>query len=380
MLLQNTKANLPYRMGLSLAVVGPLFNATVGLFGSPNYFGPVCADGTYDCVTSVIEAFMKANVGGVVKGAMGCAVNSTDTSGFAAALDIAKAADSVVVMAGLDSTIENESHDRVLLTLPGVQSLLIQEIIALGKPTTLVLINGGQISLDPVVINGVGSILEAWYPGPHGGEAIASAVFGVYNPGGKLPVTVYPANFTSEMRMSDMNMTTGNHATLNLSKINRHLLIGVGRSYKYYSGVPQWPFGYGLSFTTFSVVPSEGSFPSQRSLNLKNSTLQYPVYSVVVTNTGTRAGDAVVLAFSQPPARENHHSDPQPQKQLFGYQRVSLQPGQNATLVFPTTAHAFAQVTSRGERVCFPGLHRVMFSDGGILYLRSLALKFSLLK
>jgi hypothetical protein len=127
-------------------------------------------------------------------------VNSQSIAGFAEAIATAEAADYVVLMLGLNLTIEDEGLDRHNITLPGVQEQLAEEIIALGKPTVVVLINGGIIAIDWLSANAP-AILEAWYPGFYGAQAIASAVFGDYNPGGKLPVTIYNSQFTEQFDM-----------------------------------------------------------------------------------------------------------------------------------------------------------------------------------
>ena len=148
----------------------------------------------------MLQAFTDLNEGGNTTGALGCQVNSPSTSGFAEAIAVAEAADYIVLMLGLNLTIEDEGLDRHNITLPGVQEQLAQAIIAIGKPTVVVLINGGVIAIDWISENSP-AIIEAWYPGFFGATAIATTVFGDYNPGGKMPVTMYNSSFTSEFNM-----------------------------------------------------------------------------------------------------------------------------------------------------------------------------------
>ena len=148
----------------------------------------------------MLQAFTELNEGGNTTGALGCQVNSPSTSGFAEAIAVAENADYVVLMLGLNLTIEDEGLDRFNITLPGVQEQLAQAIISIGKPTVVVLINGGIIAIDWISEHSP-AIIEAWYPGFFGATAIATTVFGDYNPGGKMPVTMYNSSFTSEFNM-----------------------------------------------------------------------------------------------------------------------------------------------------------------------------------
>jgi hypothetical protein len=146
---------------------------------------------------------------------------------------VAKAADQLVVMLGISSNIETEGHDRTNTTLPGVQEELALQLLALNKPTVVVLLNGGIVSVDALLAKALPSnppaIVEAWNPGVRGGVAIAKALFGATNRWGKLPVTVYASSFSSLVDMLDMSMTSGLgrtceyrvHCTRNHSWINQ---------------------------------------------------------------------------------------------------------------------------------------------------------------
>jgi len=232
-------------------------------------------------------------------------VTSTNTSGFAAALTLASQSDLVVLVLGLDSSVEAEGLDRVQITFPGVQDEFSQSIIKLGKPTVVVLINGGAIAIEYLKTSSA-AVLEAFYPGFQGGPAIASAIFGEYNPGGKLPYTIYYSDYVNEVNFTSMSMTNA-----------------PGRTYRYFTGTTLYPFGWGISYTQFSLVPNNASV----EINSKTG-VEEAIYSVNVTNTGKVAGDEVVQVYMKP------QGDPYTIKQLIGFQRVHLLPGKSEVVSF----------------------------------------------
>lgn len=160
------------------------------------------------CVTSTLDAItaeVTAN-GGQVTYSPGCDITSNGTHGeFEAALKVAAAADVVIMGMGIDTHVEAESHDRSSIDLPQVQHDLIAAVTALGKPTAVYLLNGGMVALEPELSSTSSlAILEAHYPGYQGGTAIADALFGKYNPGGKLAYTMYASSYTDEIKMDNM--------------------------------------------------------------------------------------------------------------------------------------------------------------------------------
>jgi hypothetical protein len=142
-------------------------------------------------VETPAQAIADINLGGNVTAVLGCGISDPDQSGFPAALDAAGAADIVVLMMGIDGSIEGEDEDRTTITLPDVQVQLMTQILALGVPTALVLLNGGMLALPGSTAP---AILEAGYPGFFGARAIAQTLFGDNDHlGGKLSYTVYPS-------------------------------------------------------------------------------------------------------------------------------------------------------------------------------------------
>ncbi|KAK6115469.1 hypothetical protein DH2020_007738 [Rehmannia glutinosa] len=241
-LLKNSNKLLPFSKSQtsSLAVIGPNAHNAYALLG--NYEGPPCKSLEID---KVLQGYVKNTLYH-----KGCnAVNCT----FAAigdAVKIAKQADRVVLVMGLDQSQETEDHDRVDLTLPGQQESLIRAVAAASKkPVVLVLVCGGPVDVsfakdDPKI----GSILWAGYPGEAGAIAIAEIIFGEHNPGGKLPVTWYPKDFIT-VPMTDMRMRPQPSSGY------------PGRTYRFYKGPKVFEFGYGLSFSTYSYEhgrPSNG--------------------------------------------------------------------------------------------------------------------------
>ena len=139
--------------------------------------------------------------------------HATDSSGIPAAVDAASAASAAVVFVGLDPTSEAENFDRNNLTLPGVQKELVQSVLAAQPNTVVVLVNGGPVSSEWIASN-VPAVVEAFYPGELGGDAIVDVLVGDYNPGGKMPYTVYPENFTDSRDIRDMDLSSNDGVTV----------------------------------------------------------------------------------------------------------------------------------------------------------------------
>jgi hypothetical protein len=345
-LLKNKDKTLPFPKGKNIALIGPHCNADGGLLG--NYLGQICPTGTgYSCMLSVSKAITQANVGGTVKAVKGCNVNDNITTGIADAVLAAQSADLVILTLGLDSSVEAEYvHDRVSLALPGVQEQLAEAVIKVGKPTAVVLLGGSALAVEWLEAN-AGAILDAFYPGFQGAGAIADVIFGDYNPGGKLPVTFYHADYVSQVDFLSMDF-----------------IKAPGRTYKYFTGTPLYPFGYGLSYTTFTLTRGT-NFPNPVAVSTATPTTAVHV-DVVVKNTGTTAGDEVVFLYFTPP-KDLSATDPNRAllKQLFGFQRVHLAAGASATVGFDITSSALQLVDAVGNLVLQPGTFGLIVNNGG---------------
>jgi beta-glucosidase len=255
------------------------------------------------------------------------------------ALDVARQADAVVLVLGLSPRLEGEEMrvpvegfeggDRIQLGLPRVQEDLMQKLSALGKPMVLVLLNGSALAVN-WARDHVPAIVEAWYPGQAAGTALADVLFGDYNPAGRLPVTFYKSADQLPL-FNDYRMK--------------------GRTYRYFEGEPLFPFGYGLSYTTFTYRNLR--FPKQARTGDKVKV------SVEVENTGKMAGEEVVQIY----VKAVGASQPAPMRSLEGFQRIFLRPKERKTVWFTLQSRQFSLVTAEGKRVQEPGTFEI--SAGG---------------
>ena len=242
----------------------------------------------------------------------------------------------VVVLGGGQRTC-GENKSRTSLDLPGRQQLLLQEVYRTGTPVVLVLINGRPLSVNWADAN-VPAILEAWYPGAHGGTAIAEVLLGDYNPGGKLTVTFprivgqIPFNFPAKPNSQiDGNVRPGPDG--DQTRINGAL----------------YPFGHGLSYTTFvygNLRLSSGSIRPDEPVTV----------SFDITNTGDRKGDEVVQLY----IRDLLGSVTTYEKQLRGFERIPLEPGETKTVTFTLFPKDLSLLDRNMVRVVEPGDFRIM--------------------
>jgi beta-glucosidase len=335
-LLKNNGGLLPLSRSLKkLAVIGPNADDAVVLLG--NYHGTPSSSVTP--LQGILEAVSPQTE---VLYARGCDVNGSNRSGFSEALAVARQADLVIFVGGLSQLVEGEEGqregvtggrsrgDRKRIELPGRQEELLKALHAEGKPLVLVLLNGSPVSI-PWAQEHVPAILEAWYPGEEGGTAVAQVLFGDYNPAGRLPVTVYRS--TEELpTFEDYDMQ--------------------GRTYRYYRGDPLYPFGYGLSYTSFAYA----NLTLSREVLSPRETLSV---QVEVTNTGERSGDEVVQLY----VSDLESSYPAPIRQLHAFTRVHLTPGETQQVSFDLDPRQLYLIDDAGNKVVEPGLFEL--SVGG---------------
>jgi len=246
------------------------------------------------------------------------------------AVEAAKRSDVAIVAVGV---LEGEGRDRGCLDLPGSQEELIKAVTGTGTPTIVVLMAGSPVTMNKW-IDKVPAIIEAWYPGEEGGNAIADVLFGDYNPGGKLPIT-FPKD-VGQVPIYYNRKPTG-----------RGLI-----HYTDVSGRPLFPFGYGLSYTTFE------------DSNLKISSRQVKSgekvqISVDVQNIGDREGDEVVQLY----VRDVVASVARPLKELKGLKRITLKPKEKKTVVFELTSQDLAFLDRAMKMVGEPGSFEVMIGS-----------------
>jgi hypothetical protein len=198
------------------------------------------------------------------------------------------------------------------------------------------------------------SLIWAGYPGQAGGSAIASVVFGQYNPAGRLPITFYPASYVDQVNMTDMSM--------------RPSSTNPGRTYKFYTGQPIFQFGFGLSYTTFSYVwyndSTSISYSIQSLMKHNSDKLSFlmQLFRVNVTNTGTMNGDDVVLAYVTPPQVLREGQSP-PIKQLFGFKRINLSINETKQVFFPLNNDALLTIARDGSKWFHPGEYHILISN-----------------
>jgi len=234
-LLQNrNQSTLPLTRGYKIAVIGPHMNATTTFLG--NYRGRRCPSGRdEDCMTTPLTAIAQANTGGITVPALGCHVDGS-WENISQAKEISATADSIIILVGLDRSQEDEGKDRVEITLPGHQIALVEAILELNNPrTVLVLLSGGTISLGSRLLTAP-AIVQAGYGGQSAATALANVLFGSYNPSGRLAATVYPPDYVNQIALTDMSLRSG-----------------VGRTHMFYRGQTEFSFGFGLSYSKWTV-------------------------------------------------------------------------------------------------------------------------------
>ncbi len=256
------------------------------------------------------------------------------------AIAAAKDADAVVMVMGLTARMEGEEMDievdgfhggdRTKLSLPENQIELMKSIHALGKPTVLVLLNGSALAINWENEN-IPAIIEAWYPGQDAGTAVASVLFGDYNPAGRLPVTFYKS--VKELpAFEDYNMTN--------------------QTYRFFKNEPLYPFGYGLSYSTFEYsdldLPAKGKLEESITISAK------------VTNTSSIDGEEVVQVYV---ANRTSGLDA-PIRELKAFKRITLKAGESQEVSFTLPPETFRYVEESGERVYHPGDFEISIGGG----------------
>lgn len=255
------------------------------------------------------------------------------------AVAAAKEADAVILVLGLSQRLEGEEMpiriegfsggDRTSLNLPAIQEKLFETVVAAGKPVIVVLTNGGALSVNSLQEK-ASAVILAGYGGQQGGNAVADVLFGDYNPAGRLPVTYYKSvDQIPAFENYDMK----------------------GKTYRFFTKEPLYPFGYGLSYTTFTY--SNLSVPSSAAAG------DSVVIKVTVTNSGTMEGDEVVELY----LTDEKATTPRPVRQLEGFRRISLKPGESREVEFTLEPRQFSIIDNNNKRVIEPGYFTI--SAGG---------------
>jgi beta-glucosidase len=256
---------------------------------------------------------------------------------LAEAISQAKQADIVVAFVGLSPELEGEEMpikidgfyggDRTSLDLPAPQQKLLEALSALGKPLVVVLQSGSAVALNWANQH-ADAILEAWYPGVDGGNAISRTLAGLNNPAGRLPVTFY-ASLDGLPAFTDYTLK--------------------GRTYRYFQGKPLWGFGYGLSYSKFTYGPVKLSTDALKAGDPVTAT-------ITVTNAGPANGEEVVEAYLKTPQKDG------PNHSLAGFERINIPGGQSRDILFTIDPRSLSSVDDQGNRSILPGKYTLVLA------------------
>jgi beta-glucosidase len=344
-LLKNSSKTLPLRKDLqTIAVIGPLAD------DAHSSLGGWAADGRDGEALSVL-AGVRAAVGPAVKViyARGSPVDTADTTGFAAARAAVAQADAIVLVLGETENMSGEASNRASIALPGLQLELARAVLAAARrstafvqtdttprPVAVVLMNGRALAI-PELAREAPAILETWFLGNQHGAAVADVLFGDYNPGGKLPVTFPRA--TGQIPIYYNHRNTGRPSDTTNHYTSRYLDL---------PSSPLFPFGYGLSYTTFAYSNlrlSAATIAAGDSLEV----------SVDVRNSGDRGGEEVVQLY----VRDDVASVEEPVKRLVGFQRIISRSGDTRTVTFRIRPESLALYDRQMRHVVEPGTFTV---------------------
>jgi beta-glucosidase len=332
-LLKNAGGLLPLRKDLqSIAVIGPLADDRESILG------PWSAAGRSSDAVSVLAGIRrKVAASTKILYARGCAVVDTSTSSFSGALSAAAGADAVVMVMGEESGMSGEAASRSTLGLPGAQQQLFEAVLRLHRPLVVVLMNGRPLAIGRLH-EFAPAILEAWFPGVEGGNAVADVLFGDRDPSGKITAT-FPFS-VGQVPLYYNHKSTGRPARDDTKWTS-----------KYIDGptTPLYPFGYGLHYTSFAYESLKlGATRIRRSDSLS--------VSVELHNAGERAGEETVQLY----IRDVSASVTHPVKELKAFRKVRVEPGRTEKVEFQLTPESLALYDRGMRKVVEPGQFEVM--------------------
>jgi beta-glucosidase len=332
-LLKNDSGLLPLSRSIkNVALVGPLADSPIdilggwsvetgfGAWGAPKSHVVTVAEGLKNALSGArFEVVSGPPLRKMIPGFFDLLMHTVRTpepteeekaSWVTKAVEAARRADLVIAVMGESANMSSEAASRATLVLPGIQDRMLEAVAATGKPIVLVLLNGRPLAISWASEH-VPAILEAWYPGSEGGNAIADILFGAVNPGGKLPVS-WPRTAGQEPLYYNHNLT---HVPENSPQF--------GSRYWDLDSKPLYPFGYGLSYSTFKF----NNLRLDKDMVSADGTVQV---SVDVTNTSKTPGDEVAELY----IHQRAGSASRPVRELKGFRRVALAPGEMETLTF----------------------------------------------
>lgn len=325
-LLKNQNQTLPLsKQTGTIAVIGPLADSKKDMIGAWS------AAGDFNKSVTVLEGIKGKVPTQRVVYARGCEVEGDDRSSFDEAVTLAGRSDAVILVIGETKEMSGEAASRSEITLPGVQQELAEALIATGKPVVVVLMNGRPLDLSWLDAHAP-AILETWFPGTQAGHAVADVLFGDYNPSAKLTVS-FPRNL-GQVPIFYNNKNTGRPMSAE-KYTSKYLDV---------PNTPLYPFGYGLSYTTFKYDNLRISSPVLKA----NQKVEV---SIQVTNTGKMAGHEVVQLY----VRDLVGSVTRPVKELKDFRKIYLEPGAQSVVTFEITPATLEFLTRDMQRAAEAG-------------------------
>ncbi len=333
-LLKNENQTLPIQKNRGrLAVVGPLADNQAGMLGS------WAIGAREDEVITILQGIREAVAGqSEILYARGCEITSPNKDGFAQAVAVAEASDLIIAVVGESSDMSGEAASRMDLTLPGVQEELLQALAATGKPLVVLLTNGRPLAL-PWVAEHASAVLETWQLGTMAGHAVADVLFGDYNPSGKLVMTV-PYS-VGQVPVYYNHPQTGRPA--GQIKFTSKYIDGPAE--------PLYPFGFGLTYTSFAYKDlklPEGNISFGQVINI----------TATIQNTGKVAGEEIVQLYVADPVA----SRVRPVRELKGFCKVMLEPGQSQEVTFQLDTQDLGFYDEQLQYLLEPGMFKIWIS------------------
>jgi beta-glucosidase len=326
-LLKNDNKTLPLSKDIkTLAIIGPLADSQKDMIGSWS------AAGDFKKSVTLLQGIEnKVGKNTRILHTIGTGVNDNSREGFSEAIRLAKASDAIVLAIGEHKNMSGEAASRSDINLPGLQEELALELAEIGKPLVVVLMNGRPLTIEKVDQK-ANAILETWFLGTTAGDAISDVLYGDYNPSGKLPVT-FPRN-VGQIPIFYNEKNTGRPYS-EQKYTTKYLDV---------PNTPLYPFGYGLSYTTFEY----SEIKLVDTLITKAKPLKA---SVVLTNTGDIYGEEVVQLYT----RQLVGSLTRPVKELKAFKKIGLEPGESFEVMFSITWEDIAFYNSKKQFVAEPG-------------------------
>lgn len=330
-LLRNQENLLPLSKSVkTLAVIGPLATSHV------EPLGPWAGPADTNTVVSLLEGIRRALPHAVITHEGGCGIEDTSSSGIAAAVSAAQNADAVILAVGESRDMSGEASCRAFIGLPGIQERLVRAIQKTGRPVVLVLMNGRPLAL-PWEAEHMPAILETWFLGAETGNAIADVLFGDVAPTGKLPVTFPRA--VGQIPIYYDHKNTGRPASDSNHFTSKYLDL---------PSTPLYPFGYGLTYTSFGYSDLAVQTPAVGA----NDTLRV---SAVVKNTGKRDGDEIVQLY----VRDEFASVTRPVRELKAFRKVHIAAGASERVSFAVPVSSLAFTNIDMKHTVEPGTFKV---------------------